>query len=60
MTKEPKKNLKNVVNVPGVKTAIFADNEGNKSKDKKAERLQIKNNTKFSKEYNLIDHKYKK
>ena len=60
MTKEAKKNLKNVVNVPGVKTAIFVDNNGNKSKDKKAERLQIKNNTKFSKEYNLIDQKYKK
>jgi hypothetical protein len=60
ITKEAKKNLKNVVNVPGVKTAIFVDNNGNKSKDKKAERLQIKNNTKFSKEYNLIDRKYKK
>jgi len=60
VTKEPKKNLKNVVNVPGVKTAIFVDNNGNKSKDKKNERLQIKNNTKFSKEYNLVDHKYKK
>jgi hypothetical protein len=59
VTKEAKKNLKNVVNVPGVKTAIFVDNNGNKSKDKKAERLQIKNNTKFSKDYNLIDHKYK-
>ena len=60
VTKEAKKNLKNVVNVPGVKTAIFVDNNGNKSKDKKAERLQIKNNTKFTKDYNLIDHKYKK
>ena len=57
--KEKKKNLRNVVNAPGTKVAMFVDNDGNKSKFKKVEPLQIKNNTKFSKEFNMINHHYK-
>ena len=58
--KETKKNLRSVFNAPGSKVAMFVDNNGNNNNFKKKELLQIKNNTKFSKEFNMIDHKYKK
>ena len=57
--KEKKKNLRNVVNAPGTKLGMFVDNDGNKNNFKKVEPLQIKNNTKFSKEFNMINHHYK-
>ena len=57
--KEKKKNLRNVVNAPGTKLGMFVDNDGNKSNFKKVEPLQIKNNSKFSKEFNMINHHYK-
>ena len=58
--KEKKKNLKHVTNVPGSKVAIFADNNNDKNNLKKKDPLQMKNNTKFTGQFNMIDHKYKK
>ena len=58
--KEKKKNLKHVTNVPGSKVAIFTDNNNDKNNLKKKDPLQMKNNTKFTGQFNMIDHKYKK
>ena len=58
--KEKKKNLKHVTNLPGSKVAIFAENNDNKNNFKKKDPLQMKNNTKFTGQFNMIDHKYKK
>ena len=58
--KEKKKNLKHVVNAPGSKVAMFVDNNDSKNNFKKKEPLQIKNSTKFSGQFNMINHKYKK
>ena len=57
--KEKKKNLRNVVNAPGSKVAMFAENNENKNNFKKKEPLQIKNSTRFTGQFNMIDHKYK-
>ena len=56
--KETKKNLKHIVNVPRSKVAMFSEND-KKNTLKKKEPLQIKNQSKFTKQFNLIDHKYK-
>ena len=56
--KETKKNLKHIVNVPRSKVAMFSEND-KKNTLKKKELLQIKNQSKFTKQFNLIDHKYK-
>ena len=58
--KEKKKNLKHVVNAPGSKVAMFVDNNDNKNNFKKKEPLQIKNSTRFTGQFNMINHKYKK
>ena len=58
--KEKKKNLRNIVNAPGTKAFMLVDDSNNTNNNKKKEPLQIKNNTKFTKEFNMIDHKYKK
>ena len=57
--KEKKKNLRNVVNTPGSKVAMFVNNNEGKSNLKKKDPLQIKNNSKFSGQFNQINHKYK-
>ena len=56
--KEKKKNLRNVTNIPGSKTSMFVECENQNIKKK--EPMQIKNNTKFTGQFNMIDHKYKK
>ena len=58
--KEKKKNLRNITNAPGSKVAMFVDNNENKNIYKKKDPLQIKNNTKFTGQFNMINHKYKK
>ena len=58
--KKKKKNLRNVVNAPNSKVAMFVQNNDNKGGLKKKDPLQIKNNTNFSGQFNMIDHKYKK
>ena len=39
---------------------MFVDNNDSKNNFKKKEPLQIKNSTKFSGQFNMINHKYKK
>ena len=56
--KEKKKNLRGVANIPGSKVSMFVENESQNKKKK--EPMQIKNNTKFTGQFNMIDHKYKK
>ena len=58
--KDKKKNLRNIVNAPRSKVAMFAENNENKNNLKKKEILQVKNNARFSGQFNMIDHKYKK
>ena len=59
--KEKKKNLRNVTNAtPGSKVAMFVDNNENKNTFKKKDPLQIKNNSKFTGQFNNINYNYKK
>ena len=58
--KDKKKNLRNIVNAPRSKVAMFAENNENKNNLKKKEILQVKNNARFTGQFNMIDHKYKK
>ena len=58
--KEKKKNLRNVVKAPGSKAVMFAENNENKNNFKKKDPLQVKNNTKFTGQFNMVDPKYKK
>ena len=58
--KEKKKNLRNIVNTPGSKAAMFINNNESKNYLKKKDPLQIKNNSKFTGQFNMINHKYKK
>ena len=57
--KEKKKNLRNVTNTtPGSKVAMFVDNNENKNTFKKKD--PFKNNSKFTGQFNNINHNYKK
>ena len=58
--KEKKKNLRNVVNAPSSKVAMFIDKNDNKNIYKKKDPLQIKNNSKFTGQFSMINHNYKK
>lgn len=58
--KEKKKNLRNVTNTPGSKVAMFIDNNENKNILKKKAPLQMKNNSKFTGQFNNINYNYKK
>ena len=59
--KEKKKYLRNVTNTPGSKVAMFIDNNNeNKNIFKKKDPLQIKNNSKFTGQFNNINYNYKK
>ena len=58
--KEKKKNLRNVVNAPRSKVAMFIDNNDNKNIYKKKDPLQIKNSSKFTGQFSMINHNYKK
>ena len=58
--KDKKKNLRNIVNAPRSKVAMFDENNENKNNLKKKEILQVRNNSRFTGQFNMFDHKYKK